>query len=100
MTQTEIPGTERVDIPELVARAEAYKQVVAERLAIQKVEAERKAELIAEIHECLEEGLLSVDPDAEGVIPVYRYTDDEGVARKIKFGSVEKVSVVNDSGDE
>ncbi len=94
--QTNIPGTERKILPELIDKAENYKAKVAERLEVQDEEAELKQILKAEIRARVEDGSLTIDTDADGVSEVYRYKDEEGQAKVIKFGNEEKVSVIND----
>lgn len=98
--QKTIPGTERKELAELIEKAEAYKALVTERLDMQKAEGEAKDELNQEIRARIEDGSLDIDPDAEGVIAVYKYTDDDGQEKVIKHGSVEKVSVVNAKSDD
>lgn len=99
MTQLEIAGAERPELPDLVAKSERYRSRVAERLAIQKQEAEDKAALIEEINNRIKDGTLSIPKDADGVIPVHYYTDEEGVERVIRHGVQEKVSVVKAYSD-
>lgn len=94
MTQQQIPGTERDEIPKLQKAAEKYRKLVQERMAIQRNESEAKANLTAMIHLLIDEGEIDV-PDT--MLPqmhtIYRYEDDDGQVRDIKFSIKESVKV-------
>ncbi len=95
--QQSIPGT---NIPELEKAAEAYYDVVAERIALQKVESEAKAALEAIVDKLQKEGRLVVAQLGAEERPIYRYqvTDDDGnqVNRKIEEEYTRRRRVRND----
>jgi len=84
--QQQISGTERKEIEHLTDAAEAYRKTVAERMALQKVEADQKAHLLNTIHRCIHDKDIEAPPtDKSTPTIVYKYEDDDGVERDVKF---------------
>lgn len=86
MKQTQIPGTEREEIPDLQEAAEAYRKTVADRMALQRTESEQKAHLQGTIHRFIDEGVIELPDEyypSEHII--YRYEDEDGRIRDVKF---------------
>ena len=96
--QTEIKGTERKELPDLVEAAEALvdaKQALAEATA---EAAACEVELRVLCRKYIESGDLTIDTDrhAEAKVPVYLYHVKDGdklITRKISHGFVEKCGV-------
>jgi len=92
--QQVIPGTERDDIPQLTKAAEKYRKLVTKRMDFGKKEAEAKAELQTLIHALIDEKEIELPDTATAQIhTVYRYEDEDGQVRDVKFGSKETVKV-------
>lgn len=77
--QLEIPGAERAVVAEVEAAADAYRETVASRMALQKREETEKQTLITAMRN---HGLKQ-----------YEYPDDEGVQLTVKLKRTTKVSV-------
>lgn len=98
--QTQIPGTERQTDADLDRLAEEYRSQVLRRVDEQKKERAKKLELIAAVKQRIAEGKLP-QPDEGEVETVYRYPDDGGTMRRIRFGNTDVVKVgVDDEDDE
>jgi len=84
--QQQVPGTERQEIEHLTDAAEAYRKTVAERMAIQRVESDQKAHLLSTVHRCFIEKDLEAPPtDKSTPTIVYKYEDEDGIERDVKF---------------
>lgn len=77
--QTEIPGTERREIPAVEEAAETYRAYRDERMDLAEKEAAAKKALIAA-------------GEAHG-LSVYRYVDSEGVDRRVIFETKKNAKV-------
>lgn len=98
--QTQIPGTEKHTDADLDRIAEEYRAQVIRRVDEQKKERAKKLELIAAVKQRIAEGKLPA-PDEGEVETVYRYADEEGKPRRIRFGNTDVVKVgVDDEDDE
>jgi hypothetical protein len=77
--QMTIPGTERKEIPEIEAAAEAYREVRDERAELSKQERLKKLELLAlmRAHKCT----------------LYRYSDEDGEEHEIAASEDPKVKI-------
>jgi len=77
--QMTIPGTERKEIPEIEAAAEAYREVRDERCELSKQERLKKLELLAlmRAHKCT----------------LYRYSDEEGEEHEVAASEDPKVKL-------
>lgn len=97
--QTQIPGTERDTDAELDRLAEEYRAQVIKRVDEQKKERAKKVELIALVKQPIAEGKVPA-PDEGEIETVYRYADDDGKMRRIRFGNTDVVKVGVDSEDD
>lgn len=91
--QLEIEGTAPKRIQRLEDCAEAYRNIVLDRVEMQKKETEAKQTLLAEIQKQITAGRLVPHVDTDGeVVPVYRFDSDEGEI-VIRYGKKEAVRV-------
>lgn len=87
-------GMESENIPDLEEAADKYRDLVTKRMALQKDEEQAKADLIGEIHKQIQGGHLKQPPESDSsLVAIYRYQDDDGVERMIKWGRKEAVKV-------
>lgn len=94
--QTQIPGTERKEIPALTELAEKVREACKERLAQQKVEADARTDLATAIEALQVAGTIPRSEPGEKKI-VYRYEDEDGVMRKVVDNFTRKIQVVADT---
>lgn len=84
--QGQVPGTERPEIEHLTDAAEAYRKTVAQRMVLQREESDQKAHLLSTVHRCFREKDLEAPPtDKSTPTIVYKYEDDDGIERDVKF---------------
>ncbi len=84
--QGSIPGTERTEIEDLTNAAELYRKTVTERMNLQLVEREQKAHLLKEVKRHIDEGAITLNnKNTEEPQVVYRYEDEDGKVRDVKF---------------
>lgn len=93
--QGQIAGTELPEIESLTDAAEAYRKTVAERMSLQKVEADQKSHLSATIHRLIDEGTVTVHENHSEPQIIYRYEDEDGVTRDVKFAHGKETIKVN-----
>jgi hypothetical protein len=77
--QLNIPGTERKEIPEVEAAAEAYREVRDDRCELSKKEAQKKLELLAVMR--------------ANKIKIYRYPDENGEELEVLVDDEPKVKL-------
>lgn len=84
--QTQVPGTERTEIEDLTNAAELYRKTVTERMNLQLVEKDQKAHLLREVKRHIDEGAITLnDKKTDEPQVVYRYEDEDGKVRDVKF---------------
>lgn len=88
--QTQIPGTERLEISDVTEAAEEYRLVRDERMALSTKEAEAKKKLISTMQ--------------SHNLSAYRYDDQDGIERNVKLetkvsAKVAKVKSSDSGGD-
>jgi hypothetical protein len=98
--QGQVPGTERLSIPELESAAEAYRRTVADRMAIQRTEADQKAHLSGTLHRFIDDKTVKVIEGSSIEQVVHRYEDEDGITRDIKFAHGKETIKVNKSDIE
>lgn len=94
--QQQVPGTELPEIEALTEASEAYRKTVAERMSLQKIEADQKAHLIATVHRLIDEGSITLKETTSGEPQIiYRYEDEDGKTRDVKFAHGKETVKVN-----
>ena len=93
--QTQIAGTERKTIPELEEKAEAYRQLVADRMATQRREKEAKALLQLELERQAQAGNLRrlEEIDGDDLVDVYLYEGEDGETYRVRYRNKHDVKV-------
>ena len=99
--QLQVPGTERKEIPEMTDLAEAVRRTCDERMALQPVEREGRAALMAAVDRLQAAGKLPTARPGEKVT-VYAYEDEDGTLRKVVDDYQRKLRVLvdKDSGED
>ena len=104
--QTNIPGTGRKKLPDLVAAAEALKEAQSVLADAKGEVAEASVDLMVLCRKYVASGDLTIDKEkhAESKVPVYIYQvegeDGDLITRKISHGFVEGCSVTKAKRDE
>ncbi len=84
--QSQVPGTERIEIEDLTNAAELYRKTVTDRMNLQLVEKDQKAHLLKEVKRHIDEGAITLkDNKTDEPQVVYRYEDGDGKVRDVKF---------------
>jgi hypothetical protein len=89
----EIVGTERPTDPDLERAAEAFRQAVKERMDLQQVEGQKKADVAAVLEKRILSGAIKIADGSHEEVVVHRYVDDDGTERAVKVTPGMKIKV-------
>ena len=99
--QGQVPGTERPEIEDLTDAAEAYRKTVAQRMQLQREESDQKMHLLNTVHRCFRDKELEAPPqDKSTPTVVYKYEDEDGIERDVKFQFGKETIKVNKAEGE
>jgi len=93
--QLRIAGTEPEVIEDLVVAANAYRQLMLDRVDFGRREKEAKVALEGVIEKLVVEGRIKLPPGAEKgeVVTIYRYEGEDGEPLEVKYGRKQQVRV-------
>ncbi len=88
------PGMAPPTIPVLDEKAELVRELTTKRMALQVEEEAARADLIEEVHTQVAKGNLKPPPKSDReIVPIYTFTDSEGIKLVLKWGRKEGVKV-------